>query len=70
MVTGNWVDLFAKMGDSVENVMKMSRPRYIKSHLPFEFLPQQIHTKKPKVLIKLFILLRLRKNKSILKKLI
>lgn len=49
MVTGDCAEWFAKMGDSVENVTKMKRPRYIKSHLPLDLLPQQIHQKKPKV---------------------
>lgn len=50
MVTGDSVEWFSKMGDSVKYVMKMQRPRYVKSHLPFDLLPQQIHRKKPKVL--------------------
>lgn len=50
MVTGDSVEWFSKMGDSVKYVMKMQRPRYVKSHLPFDLLPQQIHQKKPKVL--------------------
>ncbi|CAL7938171.1 unnamed protein product [Xylocopa violacea] len=49
MVTGDYVEWFAKLGDSVENVIKMPRIRYIKSHLPLELLPQQIHQKKPKI---------------------
>lgn len=49
MVTGDCAEWFAKMGDSVENITKMKRPRYIKSHLPLDLLPQQIHQKKPKV---------------------
>lgn len=49
MVTGNYVEWFAKLGDSVENVKSMPRTRYIKSHLPLELLPQQIHQTKPKV---------------------
>ncbi|XP_033205932.1 sulfotransferase 2 [Bombus vancouverensis nearcticus] len=50
MVTGDSVEWFSKMGDSVKYVMKMQRPRYVKSHLPFDLLPQQIHQKKPKVI--------------------
>lgn len=49
MVTGDYAEWFAKLGDSVENVIKMPRTRYVKSHLPLELLPQQIHQKKPKV---------------------
>ncbi|XP_026674212.1 sulfotransferase family cytosolic 1B member 1 [Ceratina calcarata] len=50
MVTGEYVEWFAKLGDSVENVKNMPRTRYIKSHLPLELLPQQIHEKKPKLI--------------------
>lgn len=49
MVTGKYVDFFSQFGNSVENVEKISRPRYIKSHLPWELLPQQLKSKKPKV---------------------
>lgn len=50
MVSGDYVKAFAQLGDSVEMVAKMPRARYIKSHLPLELLPLQIHQKKPKVL--------------------
>ncbi|XP_043265449.1 luciferin sulfotransferase [Colletes gigas] len=50
IVSGNYVEWFAKLGDSVENVAKMPRTRYVKSHLPLDLLPQQIHQKKPKVI--------------------
>ncbi|KOC59248.1 Estrogen sulfotransferase [Habropoda laboriosa] len=50
MVTGEYVEWFTKLGDSVENVIKMPRIRYVKSHLPLELLPQQIHQKKPKII--------------------
>ncbi|XP_053975783.1 luciferin sulfotransferase [Hylaeus volcanicus] len=50
MVSGDYVEWFAKLGDSVENVTKMPPTRYIKSHLPLELLPQQIHKKKPKII--------------------
>ncbi|XP_031843273.1 sulfotransferase 2 [Nomia melanderi] len=49
MVAGDYVDFFAKLGDSVKNVENMQRPRYIKTHLPLELLPRQIHEKKPKI---------------------
>jgi hypothetical protein len=50
MVTGDFVKFFEKFGDSVENVEKMPRPRFIKSHLAWQLLPDQIHTKKPKII--------------------
>ncbi|XP_003704743.2 sulfotransferase 2 [Megachile rotundata] len=50
MVSGDYVEWFAKLGDSVENVIKMPRTRYVKTHLPLELLPQQIHRKKPKII--------------------
>ncbi|XP_034178892.1 sulfotransferase 2 [Osmia lignaria lignaria] len=50
MVSGDYVEWFAKLGDSVENVKKMPRTRYLKSHLPLDLLPQQIHEKKPKII--------------------
>ena len=49
MVSGDYVKAFAQLGDSVEIVAKLPRARYIKSHLPLELLPLQIHQKKPKV---------------------
>ncbi|XP_066581898.1 luciferin sulfotransferase [Prorops nasuta] len=50
MVTGNYVEWFAKLGNSVENVENTSSPRYIKTHLPFDLLPKEIHQKKPKII--------------------
>ncbi|XP_078051833.1 sulfotransferase 2, partial [Augochlora pura] len=50
MVSGNYVEYFAKLGDSVTNVENMPRPRYIKSHLPYDLLPRQINEKKPKII--------------------
>ncbi|KAI4491865.1 hypothetical protein M0804_003257 [Polistes exclamans] len=50
VVTGNFVDWFSKLGDSVENVINASRPRYIKTHLPWDLLPTDIHLKKPKII--------------------
>ncbi|CAD6225909.1 GSCOCG00005789001-RA-CDS [Cotesia congregata] len=50
MVTGKYVDFFSQFGNSVENVEKTARPRYVKTHLPWELLPQQIKSKKPKVI--------------------
>ncbi|XP_076295565.1 sulfotransferase 2 [Lasioglossum baleicum] len=50
MVSGDYAEWFAKLGDSVKNVENMPRARYIKSHLPADLLPQQIHEKKPKVI--------------------
>lgn len=48
-VTDKYVDIFPKLENSVENVKKTARPRYIKSHLPWELLPHQIFKIKPKV---------------------
>ncbi|KAK2575934.1 hypothetical protein KPH14_007296 [Odynerus spinipes] len=50
IVTGNYVESIAKLGDSVENVKNMPRPRYVKSHLPWDLLPMGIHKKKPKII--------------------
>ena len=50
MVSGDYMKAFAQLGDSVEIVAKMPRTRYIKSHLPLELLPLQIHEKKPKTI--------------------
>ncbi|XP_071625542.1 luciferin sulfotransferase-like [Temnothorax longispinosus] len=52
MVNGKFDDWFKDLylGDSVENVTKMPRPRYIKSHLPWDLLPRQLHEKKPKII--------------------
>nr|ANI86000.1 sulfotransferase [Locusta migratoria migratoria] len=38
-----------ELGNSVDLVEKMARPRFIKSHLPLELLPTQIHIVKPKI---------------------
>lgn len=51
MVSGNYEEWFTKLGDSIENITKMPRPRYIKSHLPWDLLPRQLREKKPKVKI-------------------
>lgn len=56
MVTGNYVEWFKKLGDSVELVENKPSPRYIKSHLPWDLLPKQIHEKKPKVIYIFFLL--------------
>ncbi|XP_015594919.1 sulfotransferase family cytosolic 1B member 1 [Cephus cinctus] len=50
MITGDFVDWFAKLGNSVENVENAPRPRYVKTHLPWGLLPTQMHEKKPKVI--------------------
>ncbi|XP_015516478.1 luciferin sulfotransferase-like [Neodiprion lecontei] len=50
LVTGEYVDWFSQMGNSVENVEKTPSPRYVKSHLPWDLLPLQIKTKKPKII--------------------
>lgn len=52
MVNGNYDEWFTKLGDSIENIIKMPRPRYIKSHLPWDLLPRQLREKKPKVKIR------------------
>lgn len=50
MVTGKYVKFFSQLGNSVENVEKTPRPRYIKTHLPWELLPRQISERKPKII--------------------
>lgn len=50
MVTGPYVDFFSQLGNSVENVENIARPRYVKTHLPWELLPAKLSEKKPKVL--------------------
>ncbi|KAH0949217.1 hypothetical protein HN011_007527 [Eciton burchellii] len=50
MVNGEYDEWFTKLGDSVENITKMPRPRYIKSHLPWDLLPKQLSEKKPKII--------------------
>ncbi|KAJ1531903.1 hypothetical protein ONE63_000547 [Megalurothrips usitatus] len=43
-------DDFAKeLGDTVEMVENMASPRYIKSHLPWDLLPEQMSVVKPRV---------------------
>lgn len=43
-------DVFAKeLGDTVEMVENMASPRYIKSHLPWDLLPEQMAIVKPRV---------------------
>ncbi|XP_014486777.1 PREDICTED: sulfotransferase family cytosolic 1B member 1-like [Dinoponera quadriceps] len=39
-----------KLGDPLEYVAKMPRPRYIKTHLPWALLPQELSEKKPKII--------------------
>jgi len=51
MINGKYDEWFKALGDSVENVAKMPRPRYIKTHLPWDLLPRQLHEKKPKVMM-------------------
>lgn len=34
----------------IELIQTMSRPRFIKSHLPLHFLPKQLWTVKPKII--------------------
>ncbi|XP_071557247.1 luciferin sulfotransferase-like [Temnothorax nylanderi] len=50
MTIGKFENWFENLGDSVENVTKMPRPRYIKTHLPWDLLPRQLHEKKPKII--------------------
>lgn len=49
MTNGDCEEWFKNLGDSIENITNMPRPRYIKSHLPWDLLPKQLHEKKPKV---------------------
>ncbi|XP_071633809.1 luciferin sulfotransferase-like [Temnothorax longispinosus] len=50
-INGKFDDWFETLiGNSVENVIKMPRPRYIKTHLPWDLLPRQLHEKKPKII--------------------
>lgn len=50
MVSGKYVDFFSQLGNSVEKVENMARPRYVKTHLPWELLPRQIPEKTPKMI--------------------
>lgn len=50
MVSGNYVESFARLGDSIANVENIPRPRYVKTHLGWDLLPTQIHQKKPKLI--------------------
>ncbi|XP_023245064.1 sulfotransferase 1 family member D1-like [Copidosoma floridanum] len=50
MVNGSFVEWFAKLGESVEIVDNLASPRYIKSHLPLDLLPNQILKKNPKII--------------------
>jgi hypothetical protein len=43
---GEWI---GNLGNSVELVENMQSPRYIKSHLTWELLPDALNTVKPKV---------------------
>ncbi|KAL0103128.1 hypothetical protein PUN28_017452 [Cardiocondyla obscurior] len=49
MTVGKYDEWFKKLGDSLENIKNMPRPRYIKTHLPWNLLPKQLHEKKPKI---------------------
>jgi hypothetical protein len=49
MINGDYDEWFKKLGDTIEIIINMPRPRYIKSHLPWDLLPKQLHEKKPKV---------------------
>ena len=49
MVTKGDAEKLKMLGDSVEMVEKMSPPRYVKTHLPWELLPMQLREKKIKV---------------------
>ncbi|XP_039310823.1 luciferin sulfotransferase [Solenopsis invicta] len=50
MVNGKFDEWFKDLGDSVENIKNMPRPRYIKTHIPWDLLPRQFHEKKPKTI--------------------
>ncbi|XP_048505631.1 luciferin sulfotransferase-like [Athalia rosae] len=50
LVSGEYVDWFSKLGNSVENVERTPSPRYVKSHLPWDLLPSQLKIKKPKII--------------------
>jgi hypothetical protein len=43
---GDWMDA---LGNSVDLVESMQSPRFIKSHLNWELLPDSLNTVKPKV---------------------
>uniref|UniRef100_A0A1B6BWH0 Sulfotransferase domain-containing protein n=2 Tax=Clastoptera arizonana TaxID=38151 RepID=A0A1B6BWH0_9HEMI len=47
-------DYLQDLPDSVEVLNNSPSPRFIKTHLPVEFLPKQLWTKKPKVTKELF----------------
>ena len=46
---GDWKNV---IGNSVDVVENMKSPRCIKTHLPWELLPKQLSTVKPKVTIR------------------
>ncbi|KAJ8687165.1 hypothetical protein QAD02_022959 [Eretmocerus hayati] len=50
LVSGSFVQWFARLGESVECVEKLPSPRYVKTHLPLDLLPKQLLEKKPKVI--------------------
>ncbi|XP_043268973.1 luciferin sulfotransferase [Venturia canescens] len=50
MVSGDHVEMFAKLGNSVDNVANTPSPRYIKTHLPWDLLPDKMHEKRPKII--------------------
>ena len=52
-----WTNLGFSHSDSVEHVEKLASPRFIKTHLPFNLLPEQLQafaTKAKVCLIKIF----------------
>ena len=44
-----WPILLLRFDDSIEKARKLTRPRIIKTHLPFDLLPRQLLDKKPKI---------------------
>lgn len=49
LMMAHYPEWMKELGDSVEMIDKMPSPRFIKTHLPLELLPQQIETIQPKV---------------------
>ncbi|EFN86019.1 Sulfotransferase family cytosolic 1B member 1 [Harpegnathos saltator] len=50
VLIGKQFNDLTNMGDLFEFVVKMPRPRYIKTHLPWELLPKELREKKPKII--------------------